>query len=698
MKCSAWLLVVLLILAVSAVTASTARADYIGPNRPRPAVRDTSGDYVVMAKVSGPGSVSVCQINTGAAGGDCNTYPSLEQQEYWCNSGVLHPPGWCGAHPGSCWQGQIIDRYCHYTGGGSYPPATVSGSAFCSLPGTNGWCRSGAGLFLSASEPLAGQVITYIESDAFGVLCDPPNAGNLSCSWAAPEGVSNLQFWAHSSFGDTSTSASASLAQDSLAPVIGPLPAPTGGAGWFTGSPPSLSCTASDAVSGVAGSAIRMDGGEWLANVTVPEGVHSLECTASDQAGNTSTTAAQEVCVDLSAPEFSVSAGPEPGSGWLNQTPFVSAAAVDALSGMGSVCIRTSTGLSQCSVENVALEIVGEGEIQVFVDAVDLAGNSAEQRWQTFFVDTTPPEMALLEPGMSPHVSNGQVVLSGTALDALSGLKEVLLSMDNGSSWSSLELADGAWSHTWDTLSAADGEHTLIARAVDLAGNISAGAVLQVVVNNQPPVVDLTPRWSVGQSGALAVSANPSSAIQSVEACILDGAGSLVYTFPGDLALLSELQWDGRRENGIWAEPGSYSIEVSAVDLAGRSTTEFGEIVIPFPPTPTPRSFFSFVPPAASTPSPTPGQTPTHSPTPDPTRANVIENTVALEPLPQVKAVIEKVEDTDPPGSTGYAWLRMGFLAALVMLIPALTGSLDPRPPEVLRWADYLEKRIRKGE
>jgi hypothetical protein len=98
------------------------------------------------------------------------------------------------------------------------PPATVSGSATCASPGDNGWCKGGATLNLSASEPLSGYSITGIES-TLGLLCST-SGSDVNCSWPFPQGSTSLNFWADSSYGDTSTMASALMMLDSMPPSL----------------------------------------------------------------------------------------------------------------------------------------------------------------------------------------------------------------------------------------------------------------------------------------------------------------------------------------------------------------------------------------------------------------------------------------------------------------------------------------------
>jgi hypothetical protein len=256
-----------LILLVVLLTAGVVWADYIGPQRTvtTRVWRRLHCHYQAIYDPPGGGwygcyldlyqePASSCP-STGSVVGYFNpTYCSWP-------SGFCQNPGCSNSLSSStegCSEGQTGCRAIEATV--TYPAATVGGSLACAVPGNNGWCRGGAALNLSASEPLAGYVITYIESNS-GVLCDPPDAANVSCTWGGGgEGNVSMAFWAHSSYGDTSNQSSVQWKQDSTGPVSRFSNPPEGSTVTATGTL-NLSGTSTDALSGVAGAEISFNGG-----------------------------------------------------------------------------------------------------------------------------------------------------------------------------------------------------------------------------------------------------------------------------------------------------------------------------------------------------------------------------------------------------------------------------------------------------
>ncbi len=103
--------------------------------------------------------------------------------------------------------------------------------------------------------------------------------------------------------------------------------------------------------------------------------------------------------------------------------------------------------------------------------------------------DTVEPGVAITYPADSDTVG-GVVTVEGTASDA-GGLDRVDVKVDGGAY--ALATGTGNWSFSLDTTAFTDGDHTITARATDLAGNTSTDSVTVCVSNAEPSITLISP-------------------------------------------------------------------------------------------------------------------------------------------------------------------------------------------------------------
>ncbi|HLN64207.1 MAG TPA: S8 family serine peptidase, partial [Symbiobacteriaceae bacterium] len=130
----------------------------------------------------------------------------------------------------------------------------------------------------------------------------------------------------------------------------------------------------------------------------------------------------------------------------------------------------TQTGTYKVEVRSYA------GAGQYFLDVSAGAGQSTDQ----------PPTVAFDQPAEGATVS-GTVTVKVRATDD-AAVSKVEMAVDGGTYADMTRQADGTYARDWETTGAANGAHTLTARATDSA-NQTATASRQVTVNNQtePP-------------------------------------------------------------------------------------------------------------------------------------------------------------------------------------------------------------------
>lgn len=556
-------------------------------------------------------------------------------------------------------------------------PPIISGSVSCALPGSNGWCRNGAALNLSASDPQG--YATTITGDIAGVAYSCPGP---TCVRSLPAGSGAIHFQATSpASGRSSAVGSASFAYDPTPPVITFTPTGAPGAnGWYI-SPVTLTIAATDALSGVALVEYRLDGGAWTAgtSLVLGEGEHVVEARATDRAGNRSVVTAAETIglqVDSTPPTLSTSLDGEMGlNNWYVSDVTVSAIVSDATSGVSLTEYRVDGG---GWTPGTRVVVAADGAHTVQFRVTDQAGNQATEQ-RSFQIDQTPPLSGFTTPldASTGALARGDFLLAGQSSDAASGLETVQISTDEGQTWHDLAVSPaGAWRHTWQTRPLENGLYPVLARTQDRAGNLNDAARVTLLLANHPPKVAVQDSWWVWEAGKLVVQERflPVTDISLRIAC-LDGQPDVKLNFTLE-SLPSVLQWDRKCGQGQFATPGEHRVTLKACDQVGNCASAAGTIRVPFIP---PTATSTATPTATATASPAPTRQP-RQPTPTATQA-----LVALTPEPPVELPPEQ------PRSIAWLWP----LAALVGLWLAfgVSSLLDPRPA-ALRRLDETWKRL----
>ena len=356
--------------------------------------------------------------------------------------------------------------------------ASASGSFTCSTWGSSGWCRGGASLNVSGSEPVSGYSISRMEGNYDNSNNAAVSCNGSSCSFTPPQGQGTFWYWAVSTYGDTSAKYSMTYKHDSGAPSVSLSPSGTmGGGGWYR-SNVTVSGSGSDAVSGLAG--VSLSCGSNPCTITA-DGTHTITATATDNAGNTASTSVT-VRKDTTPPTIAFSpSGTAGNSGWWRSSVTLSASGSDAHSGLSSLSL--SCGSNPCTLS-------AQGANTVTATAGDAAGNTASSS-TTIYIDTVPPNASLSPSGTLGsngwYVSNVTVTTGGS--DATSGVASV-----------QTRLNGGAWGGNSVTITT-DGVHTVEGQSTDVAGNTSSVVSTTIRRDTVPPTASLnipTPNGSNG--------------------------------------------------------------------------------------------------------------------------------------------------------------------------------------------------------
>lgn len=228
----------------------------------------------------------------------------------------------------------------------------------------------------------------------------------------------------------------------------------------------------------------------WTTPV-VPAGVTTLSVGMGLQMNGSVTiddvslvdTTATSTTTDTTPPTTTISCNSATcSSGYYNQSVNVALAATDNAGGSGVQSIRYTTDGTTPTLTNgqtyTGPFVVG-ATMTLAYRAYDNAGNAGPVGSQALQFDTTPPSVTDTAPVAGATVA-GTSTLTATATDN-TGVDHVDFLVDGTKVGSA---ASAPYSFAWSTASAADGSHSVTARAVDVAGNAASSPSVSFKVSN----------------------------------------------------------------------------------------------------------------------------------------------------------------------------------------------------------------------
>jgi LysM repeat protein len=546
------------------------------------------------------------------------------------------------------------------------------------VDGQNGWYIAGTTLDADAGDSLSGLADVRVQING-GTWQDLPVD-------LFAEGVYDVIIEAEDEAGNLTTR-SLTVQIDRTAPTITPsIPTADGNNGWYV-SPFEVNFATEDNLAGVQSSAWRLNSGAWQSGTPQidGEGEIILDIRAVDNAGN-ERVRRYTFTLDQTPPVGAISLSGEAGiEDWYRSAVEATLTGEDTVSGVAEL------RLAQTVIETEGWHVV-RGEVE------DNAGWVREIR-RSFGIDLTPP-LGGFDP--LPELLSGTVELAGAANDALSGLQSLELSFSMGYQWQEITPSNDRWTYEWDTTQTNGGYKRLYLRLTDKAGNTYTTSV-DVLVSNVLPQAEITPEWVITESGQVRITPGDLP-IRQVCLTIQDAADeSRKVEWCGDSIedIPNPVQWDGKFADGTQAVPGQYPVTVQVTDIAGRTVTASGTVIIPAP-TPTPTAeereeatatkplVIAVLPTATQTPTATPTQTPTEEEREEPTDTPPPAVSMVL-PTPQptvkppkfeVQAAVEAVRRALWPFLT-----LIGLAAAL-----GYSAMRDERPKAIRRLAERMEQ------
>jgi hypothetical protein len=276
------------------------------------------------------------------------------------------------------------------------------------------------------------------------------------------------------------------------------------------------------------------------------EGVHDIETSATDVAGNESPRRAQVVKIDLTVPTDTT----DIPTGWTNSLSFT-LSGTDALSGIASIEYRINGGSIQTGADGDTVTVGGDGVYTIQTRARDRAGQLSGWTTRTLKVDRVLPVNTTSAPGTGWLADPLSLDLTGTDVSG-SGIDKMQWRLDGGA------VTDGGPAVV-DT----DGTHTLETRAVDQAGNQSVWRTDTVKLDLTAPEIT-TPEAPAGWINTP----------YDVTVAGDDGAGSGIAT--------TDVLVDGvaATTSVSITDDGEHTIETTITDNVGHESTRTDTVKI----------------------------------------------------------------------------------------------------------------------
>jgi Bacterial Ig-like domain len=335
--------------------------------------------------------------------------------------------------------------------------------------GANGWYKTQPDASVTASD--ANDVTTECTVDGNAVTVG--SGGSVPVSG---EGSHTISCTATDEAGNTASD-SETYKLDSVDPEISLTldPADPDGDNDYYLSAPDVTVASSDTNLDTTSCEVNGDAATIGAGGSVPipsaDGTYTVECTATDKAGNDA-TATKTFKVDGTAPTVDVQvtpASPSGDNGYYTSDPAVKVVANDAHLADVS-CTVDGSGVTLGAGGSVPVS--GDGSHTVSCTATDDAGNDASDS-ETFKVDSNAPSSSATSP---PRDNDGSFTVDYTAEDTGTGASglakvELFVSKDGGASTpAGVDSAPGA-TGSFSFAGSGDGTYAFYTVATDKAGN-----------------------------------------------------------------------------------------------------------------------------------------------------------------------------------------------------------------------------------
>ncbi|HXY84198.1 MAG TPA: Ig-like domain-containing protein [Gaiellaceae bacterium] len=308
--------------------------------------------------------------------------------------------------------------------------------------------------------------------------------------------------------------------------------------------------------------------GSSLNTTTLPDGNVELRVTATDHAGNSTTSTPVTTLVDNTKP---VTTDDAP-SGWQSTAVVVHLTATDAGSGV-NVTEYSVDGGPFVTGTTVTIPAPADGSNDgthtIAYFSADNAGNIEQVKSTQVLIDATPP---VCPSCSAADYLRGTVTLNASPSDSGAGIQSVTFqySPAGADTWTTIgtdSTGPAPYHVDWDTTSVPDGHYDLQILVTDNANNTTATDLPDKVVDNTAPNVAVigAPTEGATVSGNVDIAASAADATSPIASVQFFVRGVSVGT---DTTAPYDLTW-----NSTAVSDGPAQIYAVVTDMAGNSTT-----------------------------------------------------------------------------------------------------------------------------
>lgn len=313
--------------------------------------------------------------------------------------------------------------------------------------------------------------------------------------------------------------------------------------------------------------------GNWSVDLPQqPEGGYSVVATATDAAGNTSTAGPNVFSIDTTPPPVQITAPADGtisnngGPGLFISTDPLQNVTYTVTDSQGNVVATGSANADVFGEVAFAISLLGDDTYTFTAEVSDSVGNVGSDS-VTYILDTTPPAVAIVSPADGSSTNDDTPTITGTAE---AGAMVSVAVIDGGGNIvdTLMVTADGNGDWSVDAAQLPEGFYSLAGTATDAAGNSTMATPVSFTVDTTPPALtfDSPADGTVSNNTTPALSGTVDNDA-SVVVRVLDDQGNEVQVLATNVL---NGAWDA---NALALAEGTYTLEATATDAAGNTTT-----------------------------------------------------------------------------------------------------------------------------